>query len=515
MQNIVKEGYKKCSKCEEIKTVDNFNKHRSNKDRFNSSCKSCESKLSKVKRDAKRDREVKQRELKEFKEGEIWRVIKDFSNYECSNTGRIRNIKTKNILKGRLDKEGYRKSHIPNSIGETKNISFHRIIAETFLKNPENKPTVNHIDKIKDNNCVENLEWSSHKEQAEHKNTFKPNRKTEVKPIRDLTDLDGEEWKLIKAGTLFSKDNVPVAGEGKLISNKGRLKYFSGKNKQLITVGSLNADGYRTLTLKLKNGKKYKTGVHRIVASLFLSNLENLPVVNHKDGNKENNNLENLEFCSHSYNVRHAVDTGLSNTERKIVQIDENGDIVNTFNSAMKASEILNIKRSNIVNILCRDNIPDFGYYWIYLEDLDKFDKEIFLKNKGSNNVFKKVCKIDKDTGEVLKTYKSITEAKEDTGAPSIGRCCRGECHSSGGFKWIYLEDLDKFNRDDFLKNKGVDNICKRVNKLDKNTNEILETYNSITEATADIGLKSSGSIRSCISGKKKTAGGYKWSLVE
>lgn len=60
-----------------------------------------------------------------------------------------------------------------------------------------------------------------------------------------------------------------------------------------------------------KDGKHERFAIHRMVADAFLENPEGLPVVNHKDGNKENNNVSNLEWCTHSENSYHAFRTGL------------------------------------------------------------------------------------------------------------------------------------------------------------------------------------------------------------
>lgn len=67
---------------------------------------------------------------------------------------------------------------------------------------------------------------------------------------------------------------------------------------------------YAQVTL-VKNGKRFLFLVHRLVATAFLKNPKNYPCVNHKDGNKAHNSINNLEWCSYSHNNQHARDTGL------------------------------------------------------------------------------------------------------------------------------------------------------------------------------------------------------------
>lgn len=100
-------------------------------------------------------------------EGEIWKTHKDFPVYLISNLGRIKNKKRNRVLKTRVH-EGYYDCRIPNKYGKNKNPRIHRMVAETFIPNPDNKKQVNHKDGNKLNNNVDNLEWATNKENQIH-----------------------------------------------------------------------------------------------------------------------------------------------------------------------------------------------------------------------------------------------------------------------------------------------------------------------------------------------------------
>lgn len=104
-------------------------------------------------------------------EGEIWKpIVALHGKYDASTFGRIRNSKTLHIkaiiFDGYYYKFGY--DYSVNKIRYRGWYRVHKAIAETFIPNPENKPTVNHKDGDHSHNYVSNLEWSTHQEQSEH-----------------------------------------------------------------------------------------------------------------------------------------------------------------------------------------------------------------------------------------------------------------------------------------------------------------------------------------------------------
>ena len=97
------------------------------------------------------------------------------------------------------------------------------------------------------------------------------------------------------------------------ISNLGRIKSLldnKGKKREIIRKPRKAKNGY--LYLNLWNNGKYKTvKIHRLVAEYFIDNVNELPVVNHIDGNKLNNSANNLEWCTYKQNTIHAYKNGL------------------------------------------------------------------------------------------------------------------------------------------------------------------------------------------------------------
>ena len=98
---------------------------------------------------------------------EIWKDLSRCNKYECSNLGRIRDKKTKNILKGSVDNHGYVRYDLCSE-GKRFVISGHRAVAETFIPLIRDKKYVNHIDGDKTNNIITNLEWCTAKENTIH-----------------------------------------------------------------------------------------------------------------------------------------------------------------------------------------------------------------------------------------------------------------------------------------------------------------------------------------------------------
>lgn len=100
-------------------------------------------------------------------EVETFVKIEGFENYEVSNLGKVRNIKSGRLLKPYLTKNGYLR-HYLHGHDKRKHLLLHRILATAFIDNPGKKPQVNHIDENKLNNDLSNLEWCTERENNIH-----------------------------------------------------------------------------------------------------------------------------------------------------------------------------------------------------------------------------------------------------------------------------------------------------------------------------------------------------------
>lgn len=142
---------------------------------------------------------------------EIWVTIKETDNYQISNLGRLRHSKTLYIRMPFYNKMHKYEQHSILINGEDKLLKIHRLVAQAFIPNPENKPTVNHINCIKTDNRVENLEWATMREQNLHLLSRGLRQPYQSKPVMDITTgivfdsiLDAAKSKNMKRNTLQS-----------------------------------------------------------------------------------------------------------------------------------------------------------------------------------------------------------------------------------------------------------------------------------------------------------------------
>lgn len=203
---------------------------------------------------------------------------------------------------------------------------------------------------------------------------IKPNSKRWL----SLEDLPNEEWKDIKDyGGLYQISNYGrVKSLKRLVTSKGSYSGYISIKECIRKVRKGNR-GYWYLNL-YKNGMSKTKKLHRLVAENFLEDIDGKEQVNHIDGNKDNNTVSNLEYCTSSENNKHAFAIGLkkiwnkdvygkanSNT-RAIKQYDINGKFIKKFDCIADASRELSIKYHMILRVCKGIRKQTHNYIFIY-----------------------------------------------------------------------------------------------------------------------------------------------------
>lgn len=164
--------------------------------------------------------------------------------------------------------------------------------------------------------------------------------------------------------------------EGKYqISNLGNVKSFRQSTKfhkqsAYLLKSTLSSNGYYDVTL-YSDTSRHKFLVHRLVAEHFIDNPNNYPCVNHKDENRLNNNVNNLEWCTYEYNNAYGT-ARIRSIQTKSIPIQQftlDGQWLATYQSATIASQLLGISKTSITDC-CRGKEPyAHGYAWKYQGD--------------------------------------------------------------------------------------------------------------------------------------------------
>ena len=188
------------------------------------------------------------------------------------------------------------------------------------------------------------------------------------------------------------------------------------------------------------NGKQKRMRVHRMVALTFIDNPDNKPYVNHINGNRSDNNVENLEWVTPSENTQHAVNTGLfkSGRTRAVIQYNLNGEQMATFESAAEAARQTGGSQSKITMCCRRQRDSANDYQWRYYDDIQDVQK---IEKKFITG--KKVAQCDEE-GNILKIYPSFREAARAVNGTSsaISRVCSGTNIRHKGYKWKLVEEI-------------------------------------------------------------------------
>ena len=155
------------------------------------------------------------------------------------------------------------------------------------------------------------------------------------------------------------------------ISNFGRLKSLY-KKEEIIIKPHIYKNGYCRVRLWDREKRKFKDAyIHRLVANAFLENPQNLPEVNHKDENKENNCVDNLEWCTSKYNANYGTRNKRmikQKCSKAVIMLDLSGNELKRFESLGDASRETGFDISAIIRVCKGRQKTSMGYKWKYAD---------------------------------------------------------------------------------------------------------------------------------------------------
>jgi len=278
--------------------------------------------------------------------------------------------------------------------------------------------------------------------------------------LKDLVLInikDNSIYFITKTGELWRKYNIIWNGRKIQKSVNGKLSEIPKENaiKVFSKLGCLldleNNCYYKKMKLgKIKTGhknfiltikkKKIIALIHRLVAETFIPNPNNLPIVNHLDSNPENNNVENLEWCTAKRNVEHAIAAGRMNWEHKkieILQYSPNGDFLAEYESAVEAEEKTGALRSVICRGLNKNKLAN-GFLW-RLKTSENYPKKI----KGIENpkYWKRAILMFDMNGNFIEEFESATAVTKKYGINNVRAVLRGTRNHAGGYVFRYKDN--------------------------------------------------------------------------
>lgn len=145
------------------------------------------------------------------------------------------------------------------------------------------------------------------------------------------------------------------------VSNLGRIR----RDGMVLSANRNPKSGYLSVQL-CKDGKLKRLYIHRLVATAFIQNPQGFRCVNHKDEIKQNNCVENLEWCTQKYNNRYGKNAPAFAREKPVVQKDDSGTIIRFWKCATEVERVLGIKHQHISHCCIGTREHCGGYRWEY-----------------------------------------------------------------------------------------------------------------------------------------------------
>nr|QBK93108.1 MAG: HNH endonuclease [Pithovirus LCPAC403] len=440
---------------------------------------------------------------------EVWRSLDflDFSKYEISNHQRCRNIQNHNLVKGSLEYSRHVLC-LTNDVGKKITVKRYNMIMHAFRGIPRKDQTVDHINRIANDDRLSNLRYTTINEQGLNRSatTIKKKIVQQFKNnIKTRTFIDAEEACKIVGGHVsdmhkacFNRrsykefewcylENLDLPGEiwkdgterfpeikSFMVSNLGRIRRHRGT-----TEGSLLNSYYRVGLLHHDEIYRSK-GINRLVCGTFSDKRRDDLQVNHIDGVKKNNRFENLEYVTRPENVEHALNTGLTNTRKPVKQFSMQGEFISEFNSMHEAEKKTGIPHGNISKVcINKERSSAGGYRWSFSGSIME------MKSTRSSPV----NQLDSD-GNVIKTFKSMVQVTRELPIylDLVRKVCQGKLKSAKGyyFSFVYSEDINR-----------QQHKTKPLNQLSLN-GDLIATFSSVPEASKDLNIPEDGISRAC-----------------
>lgn len=219
------------------------------------------------------------------------------------------------------------------------------------------------------------------------------------------------------------------------ISNLGRVKSFVKTSDGKILKQRKPKNMYNYVVLTKKNNKKKTLKIHRLVAEAFIPNPNRLPCINHKDENKQNNNANNLEWCSFKYNNNYGTRIKRSSLKqgKPVYQFDLKGNFIKKWESISEVEKVLGYQHQGISHCCTLKVKSAYNYIWSHNDNID-------IK-KYVPKVKKTVLQYDKNM-ILIKEWESAREIERKLGIPNtnISNCCNEKIKSAAGFIWRFKE---------------------------------------------------------------------------